>query len=311
MKSNRMRLRYVILFVCLMVLPLPPHGSVSIAAEPTTGAAKEPGDLWETTTEMQMMGMSMPARTSRHCAPREWKEPPGAGDNDRMGCETTGFTGSGPTYNWKMKCAGPPPMTGEGQITRTADGYSGTMKMQTPQGEVTMKMTGKRLGDCDGGETKRQMAKIQGTAATAEASAMKSLCDTAVTSMQLSMLTGPTQMCKDPGAKDRYCARLATAEGFDMVRARDASNPGGGIEAATSFCGTSAETIQAGLCADAEKREDLDYLGSKCPDAAGKIAAKECAGRTYSSLMGTKYMGFCSQYAREMLSSGATKTKKP
>ena len=302
----------LLLIVAVLAAPLP-----VLAAEPSTGA-KEPGDLWETTTEMQMMGMSMPARTSRHCAPREWKEPPGAGDNDRAKCETVQFTGSGSTYTWKMKCAGPPPMTGEGQVTRTADGYTGTMKMTTPQGEMTMKMTGKRIGDCDGGETKRQIAKVQETAAAAQTQAMNMTCSTAITSMQLSMITGPNAMCKDPGAKDQYCARLATAEGYEMVQARTSTLPAEGIGPATAFCGTSAGAIQAGLCSAAEAKEDLDYLGKNCSDAAGKIAARECAGRKYSEMMGSKYQGFCYQYAREMLSGpsgqpvpGARKPKKP
>src|SRR6185503_11520954 len=199
------------------------------------------------------------------------------------------FTGSGSTYAWKMKCAGPPPMTGEGQVTRTADGYTGTMKMTMPQGEMLMKMTGKRLGDCDGGETKRQIAKIKETAAASQAQAMDMTCSTAITSMQLSMITGPTAMCKDPEAKAKYCARLATAEGFEMVQARASTMPAEGVGAATDFCGTSAGAIQAGLCSDAEAKENLDYLGKSCPEAAGKIAARECAGRKYSEMMGSKY----------------------
>src|SRR4029078_4139970 len=76
MRSFQARL-LLLLIVAVLAAPLP-----VLAAEPSTGA-KEPGDLWETTTEMQMMGMSMPARTSRQCAPREWKARPRARDHER------------------------------------------------------------------------------------------------------------------------------------------------------------------------------------------------------------------------------------
>jgi hypothetical protein len=54
---------------------------------------------------------------------------------------------SGNTATWKMVCTSPP-MTSTGEMTFTDDSYAGTMKADTPQGQMTMKMAGKRVGEC-------------------------------------------------------------------------------------------------------------------------------------------------------------------
>jgi hypothetical protein len=185
------------------------------------------------------------------------------------------------------------------------------MKMQVPQGEMLMKMSGKRLGDCDGGETKREIAKIQETARTAEAQSMAMMCSQAITGMQLSMITGPNAACKDATAKAQYCERLETQEGFRSVVARSEISPNDGLAAATAYCGKSAEDIQAKLCAEAEAKEDLTYLGESCAEAAAKIAQRECAGRKYTELMGSKYQGFCTQYAKDVMDTGEPQAESP
>ena len=47
-----------------------------------------------------------------------------------------------------MKCEGEQPMTGTGEFVYAGDTYTGTIKMDTGRGAMTMKYTGKRLGDC-------------------------------------------------------------------------------------------------------------------------------------------------------------------
>jgi hypothetical protein len=55
----------------------------------------------------------------------------------------------GQTVTWKVACTEPQPMSGSGEMTFKDDTFEGLMKMAHPQmGEMTMKMTGKRLGDC-------------------------------------------------------------------------------------------------------------------------------------------------------------------
>jgi hypothetical protein len=47
-----------------------------------------------------------------------------------------------------MACTTPDKVTGTGEMTFGDDSYTSTMKMVTAQGEMTMKTTGKRIGDC-------------------------------------------------------------------------------------------------------------------------------------------------------------------
>ncbi len=113
-------------------------------------AVKESGDLWEVTSKMSMEGMpmEMPATTQKVCAPKTWTEPPGS--DAGKGCEVLDFKNTATATSWKVRCAGPPAMTGEGEITRQSpDAYTGTIKVQSEHGVMTMKLDGRRLGDCD------------------------------------------------------------------------------------------------------------------------------------------------------------------
>jgi len=134
-------------------------GTISVPAvgAPTAEAPKEPGDLWEVTSQMTMEGMpmAMPAHTQKVCAAKEWKEPPGPKDDMRE-CQTLDFKTTPTKATWTVRCAGPPAMTGEGEITRSSpDAYAGQIKMTSEDGVMTMTLKGKRVGDCDAGEAKR------------------------------------------------------------------------------------------------------------------------------------------------------------
>jgi len=55
---------------------------------------------------------------------------------------------TGNTATWSLACTSPDKVTGTGEMTFGDDSYTNTMKMVTAQGEMTMKTTGKRIGDC-------------------------------------------------------------------------------------------------------------------------------------------------------------------
>jgi len=117
-------------------------------AEPVA-PAKEKGVLWEMTSQMSMEGMPMalPAQKMKVCAQKD--QPPVAAD-ERHKCTNSDFKKEGTKVSWKTVCAGPPEMTGEGEITFTdADNYSGTIKFSSSKGSMTNKLTGKRVGDCE------------------------------------------------------------------------------------------------------------------------------------------------------------------
>jgi uncharacterized protein DUF3617 len=114
-------------------------------------AAPARGEQWEVVSQMSMEGMPMqlPPQKTTVCAAKEWKEPPGANDEKRK-CKSSDFKMTGPKATWKVHCEGPPPMDGTGEITRDgADAFSGAIKFVTTEATMNIKLTGKRLGECD------------------------------------------------------------------------------------------------------------------------------------------------------------------
>lgn len=108
------------------------------------------GDLWEVTSKMSMEGapVELPGQTRQVCAPKEWKEPP-APSSERQQCKVSDFALAGGKATWKVSCSDPE-MTGQGEITRDGtEAFAGAIKMTGAQGSMTIKLKGKRLGDCD------------------------------------------------------------------------------------------------------------------------------------------------------------------
>jgi hypothetical protein len=286
-------------------------GTAALAADPAP-AAKEMGDLWEVTSQMSMEGMpagfAMPAQIRKVCAAKEWSKPPVPAD-ERSKCEMIDFKATPTKSTWKMQCAGPPAMTGEGEITRSSpDAYSGWMKMAAPQGTMTMNLTGRRIGECDAGEAKKEreaaVARIQAQVAAAEqtaADAKRQTCMAPVESMDLRTLNMQAVVCDDPSYKAAFCDRLKTYDAQKQLCAREKSEPDNGLTAAVRACAADETALRKSLCDQATKLEDFNSIGGCCPDETQKLAAEHCAGRTYTSMAGDKYQPFCVTYAREAM----------
>jgi hypothetical protein len=116
--------------------------------------ARRDGD-WEIKVEMQMPGLpiNMPAQTIRQClTPQDVADPQksvppatrGRGAND---CKVSDHKSEGNKVTWSMSCPSEG-MTGTGEVLYTENSYTGTMKMNARGQDMTMKYTGKRLGDC-------------------------------------------------------------------------------------------------------------------------------------------------------------------
>jgi hypothetical protein len=113
---------------------------------------------WEVTMQMQMPGapVQMPEMKTTQCVtPEDAKDPTRSLPNGPQGrggpkndCKMEDYKTSGNTATWKMVCTSPQAMTSTGEMTFTDDSYNGTMKIDAAQGQMTMKMAGKRLGDC-------------------------------------------------------------------------------------------------------------------------------------------------------------------
>ena len=106
---------------------------------------------WEVTTQLQMPNspLKLPDMKSVQCVtPEQLKDPGSALPNAAPGCKVSDYKTTGTTVSWKMACAAPQNMSGSGELTFAGDTYTGTIKANTPQGDMAMKLSGKRVGDC-------------------------------------------------------------------------------------------------------------------------------------------------------------------
>jgi len=118
---------------------------------------------WEMSTQMQMpnmpnmpAGFQMPVTKNTVCITADQAKDPasavprqsGRGRGGKDDCKMSDYKTTGNTTTFTMACTSPEKMTGTGEMTFGDDSFTQTMKMVMAQGEVTMKTTGKRLGDC-------------------------------------------------------------------------------------------------------------------------------------------------------------------
>ena len=106
---------------------------------------------WEVKTDMEMPGMPMkiPTVTTTTCiTPAEANDPQKAVPQAKKDCAVSDYKADGNKVTWSMKCTGKDAMTATGEIIYAGDTYTGTMKMDTGGQGMTMKYSGKRLGDC-------------------------------------------------------------------------------------------------------------------------------------------------------------------
>ena len=268
---------------------------------PALAQQKEIGDQWEVATEMSMPGMSMPGMTQKVCVARGNDPIVAGGDGGKEQCETYDVKHSASTVSWKMRCTNPV-STGTGQMTyKGRDSYSGLMTMESEGHSMQMKLTGRRLGECDAGEIKRQVAAVQKQADDAQRLSkeqMAKYCADSLKDMRPEAFsTGNNGMCT-PVQKKEFCTKFQTTAGLALV-ARQPGVPGKSpLDEAGRVCAVDAQAMRGRMCKTAEANESLDFLADACVETGfgAKIAARECAGHTYTSPVAAKYRKFCSAY---------------
>jgi len=288
-----------------LALALAPSAFAAAPAAPV----KEPGDLWEVTSKMSIEGMpmQMPAQTQKVCSPKTWTEPPAAGPDNK--CTTHDFTNTPTKSTWKVTCPGPPAMTGEGEITRTSpDAYTGTMKMTSEEGTMTMALSGRRVGDCDSAASRRlvaqQQAEMEGMVKQAEQTQKETLqnaCTTAGNSMNFQGMQTYSKVCDQAVLKSAFCKRFDSEEGFTLVCRKDDPQAPTSLEEGAPYCGEDPDSVRKKYCDKALKEENLDLLGRCCPAQTQVLAQQQCAGRKYTEMAGSKYQSFCVTYAKETM----------
>lgn len=117
--------------------------------------------LWEVTMQMPMPNMPAAAQMPEmklppQCiTPEQAKDPANTLPRGPQGrgarkddCKVADYKMSGNKATWTMTCTTPDKLTSTGEMTFADDSYTGAMKMVTAQGEMTMRVAGKRVGDC-------------------------------------------------------------------------------------------------------------------------------------------------------------------
>ena len=326
--------------------------ALALALAPAASYAAEDGYLWEVTSQMEMEGMpagmaGMGKRTSTFCRGEDPKEAI-TKDKGMKDCEIKDFKQSGTTVTMTAKCK---EGTAKMEVVYNADrtSYKGTMLMKHDGDDMTMRMSGKRLGPCDAkkarAETDAKIAKHKAMAADAEAQykAMTKkaekdqlkICAKALDKMNPDDF-GFYGYCrnnkKDASCKslladykkqqpvvaeecskkvDLFCEAYQTPEGF--LKVGSASR----LEAAGRMCGKSPDDLRPKMCKAANKSEFYEFIGAHCPDLAKPLAKKHCAGRSYTVKEGDprrvekKWFKFCVAVAGSSLEGEDAGTEAP
>ncbi|HWA39189.1 MAG TPA: DUF3617 family protein [Burkholderiales bacterium] len=290
-------------------------------------ALAQTGELWEMTSQMSMAGMPagmIPAQTSQVCQSEKFDRTPGE-ERDRSKCTISNMRQSPNRIQYDIRCEGNPPTTGSADYSFEANRtrVKGTMRMVTKDGEMTMQMTGRKVGTCDAAEhRKAQMkpfedAKRQSDAAMkqAEEQAIKA-CHQDLEKMQPGFgiagmcAAGDQQYCQpnilSPAAKtacnadiSEFCKRYQTRDGLLKIGSRKDT-----LERAGKLCKQPVANVRARLCPAALKDDALRFVALHCPADAKLIAAKECGGRSFTVAKGSKYGEFCAAYRGTLADAG-------
>ena len=105
---------------------------------------------WEVTSQSEMPGMPMkiPASTVKHCYTKEDVKDQKKVIAREKNCTLTDYKVVGNKVTWAMKCTGENAGTFNGETIFSADAYTSVMKMKTQGHNMTVKVKGKRIGDC-------------------------------------------------------------------------------------------------------------------------------------------------------------------
>jgi hypothetical protein len=126
-------------FVCILALP-----SAALAAD----SIRE--GLWEITSKVEMPGipMEIPPTVMKHCYSK-------ADVADRKNviarekdCKVTDMKTSGSKISWTMKCTGENAATMTGETVFGSDSYTSVMHMKAQGHNMTTRVKGKRIGNC-------------------------------------------------------------------------------------------------------------------------------------------------------------------
>ena len=105
---------------------------------------------WEVTSQTEMPGMPMkvPASTIKHCYTKEDVKDQKKVIAREKNCTLTDYKVAGNKVTWAMKCTGQNAGTFNGETIFSQDSYASVMKMKSQGHNMTVKVKGKRVGEC-------------------------------------------------------------------------------------------------------------------------------------------------------------------
>ena len=277
-----------------------PHFAILLLiVAPAAFSQTEPGHNWNITSSMEMEGMKLPGQKQQVCVPDK-AEGPDAMSGDDKRCQMSDMKSSPGRYSYKVTC---PDGSGTGEmIYHSKDSYTSKMTITADGETMVMVSEGRRGGVCDAKQKNKQFAAMEAQSNAA----MQQSCGGLADALMPGVLD--TNKCA-PKYKQQLCAKLSTREGWQIASERQPTGEpmvdSGMLPAVEKYCGVAAGSTLQHLCEDADKREDLEFIGAQCPTLAAPIAQRECAGRSFSTNPpADKYRNFCNEYAREMMQGG-------
>ncbi|WP_341676687.1 DUF3617 family protein [Niveibacterium sp. SC-1] len=277
--------------------------SLSLASAPVLAVE---GELWEITTSQKMAGMEIPAQTRQSCAPKGAQEK--AFQPDQGNCTMQNVKRSGSRTSFSVSCDGGK-LTGAGEIESTGpNANKGSLRMKgVMEGQpidMTQTWSSKKLGSCDAMDVAAVTASAQKQAADATSQSCKAMG--AAYYVQAFDKGGPCENERKAfcASMDATAKRLSTAAGYEKEQQNIAAIDGG-----MSFCGkgSSAAALQQ-ACKDGVGTQNWDFVGNFCPDESKRLAATNCEGRSYTTVMRGPYGTICRKYAADRWNKGGGAT---
>lgn len=265
-------------------------------------------DKWEVTTSMEMAGMpfQMPPTKQVLCLA------PGEQGSEKMvpvdkNCKLKSFTQSGNTSRFKVECAPPQQMTGEGEITVTGkDAYKGQLRargnMEGQAFDMKISYAGKKIGSCAASENTVTKAKAQ--AAQMQAQVGQS-CKQLADGMTWQLADQMAGSC--PTLKADLCKKAKaefTRLGNDPEGLRNYGEERQDWKQLAGYCGVDTATLQARACSAAKAKKLWASVATFCGDEAETLAAANCTGRSYTVIMMSEYAPLCEAYKDKVVVTG-------
>ena len=252
----------------------------------STWAHSAPGEYWEVTSKMEMVGMpmAMPATTIKVCIPKGAERDPHYSTD--KSCVISDVKTSGNKTSWSMRCNQDGQiLNGTGEMSGTPDSAQGKMHL-VGSGKQAFEMnqtySNKRLGgSCDADEMAN---KMKAQAAQMQEQACRTSSDV-VQQVYMADRLMDEKTC--PGKKQAFCDAIRTQASknskiFGAISDHDKNSK----TSIASGCGIDMEAASQSVC-KTFNRNNADELSRHCPAEAKAYRENErrkaCEGRSFTA----------------------------